>query len=344
MAAAGSSLPTTSASAFPAASPSKQLGFNSYVQDLCQSTTTWAGDASGQFKELKSLGANSVALAFPIYMSSITSSALFARRTCGTIYETPSTARLGVVISEAHALGLTVFLRPLVQELQLAQSPSGSWVGHIRPKNVGAWFKSYLAVLSPYLKLAQQLKVEHFAISTELDSLVKKPNWASLISSAKRYYKGQLVFTVPWGPGQATHAGTSPGLDAYQGVLANDAATPSQLLADWNNAAAKTDRLPFPLSAASLDEVAIVAQDGAYATPWVYSLPLTSHPFNQSIQANWYSMACRFFKTHNMQGIYFWGIWYANGANAVLTTPGPSQTQEIQPESAAVIKECYTGT
>lgn len=321
----------------------KQLGFNTYVQDLCQSSATWASDASGQFAELKSLGANAIALAFPIYMPGVTSDSVFARRTCGTTFETPSPARLGVAIKEAHALGLTVFLRPLVQELQLVESPNGSWAGHIHPKNVGLWFKSYLATLTPYLKLAQQLRVQHFAISTELNSLVKKPNWASLIRTAKRDYKGQLVFTVQWGPGEATHAETSPGMDAYVGVLDPDTATPSQLLASWNKAAVTTDRLPFPLSSASIDEVAIVAQDGAYATPWVYSLPLATNPFNQAIQANWYSMACSFFKTHNMKGIYFWGIWYSNGANAVLTTPGPGLTQEIQPESVTVIKKCYTG-
>ena len=113
---------------------------------------------------------------------------------------------------------------------------------------------------------------------------------------------------------------------------------------DWNYAATVADPLPFRLSSASIDEIAIVAQDGAYPTPWVYSLPLATNPFNQTIQANWYSMACSFFKTHNMRGIYFWGIWYSNGANAVLTTPGPGLTQEIQPESVAVIKKCYTGT
>jgi hypothetical protein len=338
VAAAGSLVPPAGASATPKASPTQQLGFNTYVQELCQSSATWASDASGQFTELKSLGANAIALAFPIYMSGITSSTLFAKSTCGTIYQSPSPARLAVAINEAHALHLTVFLRPLVQETQLINGK-----GEIRPKNIGLWFKHYLAVLTPYLKLAQQLKVEHFAIATEIDSLVKKPNWASLIKTAKRYYKGQLVFAVPWGHGQATHAGTSPGLDAYQGIQAPDTATPAQLLADWNYAAKTADPLPFRLSSASIDEIAIVAQDGAYPTPWVYSLPLATHPFNQSIQANWYSMACSFFKTHNMRGIYFWGIWYSNGADAVLTTPGPGLTQEIQPESAAVIKQCYTG-
>jgi glycosyl hydrolase family 113 len=339
----GSPLPSVDAGAASEASATQQLGFNSYVQDLCQSSAIWASDAVGQFTELKSLGANSIALAFPIYMSEITSSSVFPKRTCGTIYQTPSPARLAIAIKEAHALGLRVFLRPMVEELTLRDSPGG-WRGLIRPKHVGPWFKSYLAVLTPYLELAQRLKVEYFAISTELDSLSRKPNWASVIKTAKQYYKGPLIFTVPWHPGQVTHAGTSPGLDAYQGILAPDSATPSQLLAGWNYAATTSDPLPFPLSAASIDEVAIPAQDGAYPTPWVSSLPLSTNPFDQSIQANWYSMACSFFRLHKMRGIYFWGIFYDNGADAVLTTPGPGLTQEIQPASVAVIKQCYTGT
>lgn len=326
------------ATASPTASPARQLGFDTYVQDLCQSAATWQSDASGQFTELKSLGANAVALAFPIYMTGTNSDTVYTKRTCSTTFQTPSTARLAVAIKEAHTLHLTVLLRPMVQQTVLTDGR-----GEIRPKHVGAWFDSYLKVLTPYLRLAQQLKVEHFGIASELDSLVKKSNWTSLIKTAKRDYKGQLVFTVPWGPGQATHAGTAPGLDTYQGVPAPDTATPAQLLADWNYAITKTDPLPFRLSSAAIDEVAIPAQDGAYKTPWVYSLPLASNPFNQSIQANWYSMACSFFKTHSMQGIYFWGIWYANGADAVLTTPSPDLSQEVQPDSVAVIKGCFTG-
>jgi hypothetical protein len=343
LAAAGASVPSVGAITGHKAGPTPQLGFNSYVQDLCQNSATWASDASGQFSELKSLGANSIALGFPIYMSQITSSTVFAKRACGANLDTPSPTRLGVAIAEAHTLGLRVFLRPMVDELQLRDGPGG-WRGLIRPKHISQWFKSYLSVLTPYLKLAQQLNVQDFAISTELDSLSRSSSWASVIRSAKRYYKGPLIFTVPWHPGQVTHPGTTPGLDAYQGIVAPDSATPSQLLAGWNYAAKTSDRLPFSLSTASIDEVAIPAQDGAYPTPWVSSLPLATNPFDQSIQANWYSMACSFFKTHHMRGLYFWGVFYDNGAAAVLTTPGPGLTQEIQPESAAVIKACYTGT
>ena len=126
----------------PTGDSTKQLGFNSYVQEPCQSPATWASDGSGEFTELKSLGANSVALAFPIYMSGITSNTVFASGTRRTNFETPSTARLSVAIKEAHALGLTG-VASLLQELQLVKSPSGSWVGHILLSGCG--FKSYLA-------------------------------------------------------------------------------------------------------------------------------------------------------------------------------------------------------
>ncbi len=339
--AATSSFPATGADAAPKAGPLRQLGFNSYVQDLCQSNATWASDASGQFAELKALGANSIALAFPFYMSSLSSNSVFVSRKCGTNFQTPSPARLAVAINEAHALHLRVFLRPLLNETVLVAEHG--WRGVIRPKNVHAWFKSYLALMTPYLKLAQRDKVNWFAISTELDSMATKPEWTSVLASAKRYYKGPLIFADTWRPGVVTHNSTSPGLDAYQGAALPDTATPSELLAAWNYSLDVGDPLPFPLSAAVIDEVAILAQDGAYPTPWDWSLPSQTYPFNQDIQANWYSMVCTFFKTHEMQGLYFWGVWYADGANALPQTPSPGLAQEIQPASAAVIKACYTG-
>ena len=174
--------------------------------------------------------------------------------------------------------------------------------------------------------------------------MVMKKEWPSVIASAKRYYKGTLVFTCTWRPlGEAMHPGTSPGLDTYQAVALPPNATAAQLLAAWNTAVATSNKVPFSLSSATIDELAINAQDGAYYEPWAWGLP-PSDTFDQNVQANWYSMACSFFKSHNMQGLYIWGIWYADGANAMPSTPDSALAQEIQPASAAVIKSCYTGT
>ena len=151
-----------------------------------------------------------------------------------------------------------------------------------------------------------------------------------------------MIFTDTWHPNTVTQPGTLPGLDAYQGALVPNNATPSQLLTAWNYALNVTDQLPFPISSATIDEVAILAQDGAYPRPWSWSLDPKYFPFNQNIQANWYSMVCTFFREHSMGGVYFWGIWYADGANALPQTPSPGLAQKIQPASAAVIKSCFT--
>jgi hypothetical protein len=337
------SVATTSVSAGGAgaaaeASQPRQLGFNTYVQDLCQSPSVWASDARGQFSVLKALGANSIALAFPIFMSSLDSNAVFAKRVCGTGFQTPSPARLKVAIEIAHSMNLRVLLRPLVSPF----SPTG-WRGLIEPTNTTSWFNSYFAALAPYLRLAQQQKVQYFAISTELDSMAKKPNWKSLITDAKRLYSGALRFTIVWAyndEGRVKWSGTSPGMDAYEAVHLSPAATPAQLLSQWDLALRTITKVPFRLSSATIDEVAIPAQDGAYWEPWDPYLP-PEFPFDESIQANWYSMVCSFFQTHQMKGIYFWGIWYADGADALPSTPSPGLAQKIQPASAQVIKSCY---
>jgi hypothetical protein len=342
LAVAAASVPSIDAGATPKTAATPQLGFNSYVQDTCQSAKTWAADAKGQFTVFKSLGANSVALAFPLYTNSLTADAVFPKVQCHTNFQTPTAARLEVAIKEAHALHLRVLLRPLLDETNL--QAEGGWRGAIRPVNVKAWFKNYLAALTPYLKVAQQQKVEYFAIATELDSMATKTNWPALIKSAKKLYRGSMSFTINWAQtavGKKAWSGTTPSMDTYQMASLPNSATPSDLLTAWNNALSSSDTVPFSLQNATIDEVAIVAQDGAYSEPWEWSLPLSTHPFNQDIQANWYSMACNFFRSHAMKGIYFWGVWYADGANAVLTAPNAGRAQEIQPASVAVIKACY---
>jgi glycosyl hydrolase family 113 len=316
-----------------------QLGFNTYVQDLCQSKAVWASDARGQFAELKALGANSIALAFPLYMSSLNANVVFSERACGTALQTPSPARLRVAIKTAHSMHLRVLLRPMVDPFSLI----GGWRGTIDPVSAASWFRSYFAALVPYLKLAQQQKVEEFAISTELDSMAKQPYWRSLIKEARHLYSGSLIFTIVWAQynkGKVHWKGTSPGMDTYQAVHLPPTATVAQLLDAWNSALTSIDKVPFSLSSATIDEAAIPAQDGAYYEPWAWSLP-SYDAFDQSVQANWYAMLCSFFKLHKMRGIYFWGIWFVDGADALPSTPSPGLAQEIQPASAQVIASCY---
>jgi len=327
---------------------SNQLGMNTFVPYNCESIPSWSSTATTQIQAFKSLGANAVALAFPLYTDSLNSNSFYAKDVCNTQYQTPTPEELATIVDIAHAQGLQVFLRPLLYEANLQAEKPGAWRGIIDPTNTSLWFKNYWATMLPYLQMAQSNRVEHFAISTELQSMASKPNWATLIAKARRVYTGDLVFTTNWAPREndgVYWAGTSVGLDLYSGVTGlSDNATPTQIVAGWNDELATTNRFPL-ISTATISETGILPQDGAYARPYSWTLPLTTDPFNQEIQANWFTAACLFFKSHDMGGIYFWGSAIYEQGGALLTGPSTNVEtySEIQPLSQRAIRACFTG-
>lgn len=326
----------------------KQFGMNTFVPYNCESTTVWSQYASTQVRAFKNLGANAIALAFPLYTNSLTSNAFFAKDICNTQYQSPPPAELTTIVEIAHAQGLAVFLRPILYETNLRTEKAGAWRGIIDPTNTNLWFKNYWNTMLPYLQMAETDHVEHFAISTELQSMANKPNWQALITKARRVYKRDLVFSTNWAPDEhdGIHwTGTSVGLDLYSAVPGlGTTATPAQIMAGWNRELATTN--PFPLvNSATISETGILPQDGAYAQPYTWSLPLTTNPFNQAIQANWFTAVCRFFKSHDMGGVYFWGSAIYEQGGALLTSPSESadSVAEIQPLAQQAIRACFTG-
>ncbi|MGA9077711.1 MAG: hypothetical protein WB383_05215 [Acidimicrobiales bacterium] len=327
----------------------KQLGINTYVVYDCQSAAVWSQMATTQVEAFKGLGANSIAIAFPLYTYSLNSNAFFARDVCNSEFETPTPTQIAEIVEVAHSQGLHVFLRPILQETDLRSEKVGAWRGIIDPTNTSEWFKNYWNTMLPYLTMARAYNVEHFAISTELQSMAAKPMWSSLIAKARRVYKGDLVFTTNWAPDQddgVRWAGTSVGVDMYVPLRQlGNTATPSEIVAGWDSALATTYSFSH-ISSATISEIGILPQDGAYSQPYAWSLPLTMNPFNQSIQANWYTAACTFFRSHNMGGIYFWGQAIYEQGGALLSAPSSSVTTaaEIQPSSQQAIKACFSGT
>jgi len=338
------------ASAAPPFAASTQLGMNTFVPYNCESSSLWSQLASTQFQAFKGLGANAVALAFPLYTDSLTSNAFYAKDVCGTQYQSPPPAELATLVDIAHAMGLQVFVRPFLYETNLRAEKPGAWRGIIDPTNTDLWFRHYWTTMLPYLQMAQANRVEHFAISTELQSMAAKPNWRALIAKARHVYTGDLVFTTNSAPGgnnndEVHWSGTRVGLDFYSGVpRLSSTATPAQIVAGWNRELATTN--PFPLiSSATISETSILPQDGAYSQPYTWSLPLAKHPFNQSIQANWFTAVCRFFTSHKMGGVYFWGSVIYEQGGALLRGPSMSAStiSEIQPLAQQAIRVCFTG-
>jgi hypothetical protein len=313
------------------------------INDNCETAQTWANWATAEVANFKAVGANSIGLTFPLYTDSATSNKIYEKLVCGSYYSSPSPARIAAIVQIAHSAGLQVLLRPVLDETKLEKT--GLWRGLIKPSNISLWFKNYFKTLQPYLTMSQSYGVEHFAISTELDSLAHKTGWKSLIAQARAIYHGNLSFDFSWNPnnGDVRWPGTTPAMDTYRYVKASPTATAAQLLKLWNKSLTTTDKVHFSISGAIIEEVGILAQKGAYLQPYAWSLtPRSKYPFNQSIQATWFTMACMFMKSHSMGGIYYWGpAFYKHGLSQSADT---IDTQDIQPKAQAALKSCFSGT
>lgn len=337
---------TSSAGASANAATTTQDGINVYVTDNCVSPAVWQANATNEMEGIKSLGANSVAIAFPFYTTGLTANSVFAANECpgsadpdpGLDPQSPTPGQLSVLAQTAQNQGLQVLLRPELNEVDLRPK----WRGVIAPTNLSAWFTSYQNVLTPYLQMAQTDKVARFDISVELSSLGTASQWASTISFAKKLYSGQVVFDGDWvgsdgGTGMVPHAQTSFALDTYPKLpKATPSFSVSQLLWQWNGVLL-FDGFPLPGPDVTIDEVGIPAEDGAYVNPSTFS----GGAFDPKIQANWFAAACDFAKTHELGGIYFWGPQFAYNFGKLITKPDPNASTELQPQTQAVIKACF---
>ena len=327
--------------------PRYQYGINTYVTYNCQGQTYYDQWASTQIAQYKALGANSIALAFPLYTPSITSNAVYTRLVCGNRnFQSPPPGLLASIVQLAHADGLQVFLRPLIDQQALFRESPKDWRGVLAPTNLAAWFRSYVRAITPYLRMAQTNHIEHVAIETELNSIANAANWSSAIAASHAIYKGDLAFNYSWNAPvkKGWKPYTSLGIDTYPVITdVSISQTPAQLLGQWDQLLRTNPHYAVPLlSRVTIEEIGIPAQQGAYAAPFEGSLPLATHPFNQSVQVRWFTAACAFMKQHHMRGIYYFGPWMGSDKGAMLAKPDPSRPSDIQPASRTSIRHCFS--
>lgn len=320
-------------------------GIDTYVTYDCVSQSQIDGWARTEALQFKALGANTIGIGFPIYTPSINSNEIYGKLVCGNQqYQTPPASIVGSIVKVDESVGLKVLLRPLLDQTNLYEENKNYWRGVIAPTNMNTWMQNYLTTLRPYLQMAQQDKVSYFALETELDSITHAPNWNTAVTLTKAIYKGTLVWNYSWlsAVSKVTLKGTTFAVDAYpQLKQLSINATPAQITAGWNSVL-RTAGYHLPnASATTLDEVGISAQDGAYANPSNTSYPLSTHPFNQNIQVNWFTGACAFMKHWHMKGLFFWGPFLTTNNGKMLSSPDPNAASNIQPLSQKAIKKCF---
>ncbi len=148
-------------------------------------TATVLTQAKLTFDYCKSLGANAVSLNFPFAVSG-----LKANDPHAIPGVTPSPDLLAQMVPLAAADGLSVQLRPLLDESDLV----GGWRGTLAPTDPTTWFANYWSFLEPYLAMAKSSSVGSVYISSELDTMVAnyQKKWLKLVADARNVYSGPI--------------------------------------------------------------------------------------------------------------------------------------------------------
>lgn len=309
-----------------------QWGVQLYWEDnRKQSLAYLTRKAQTQAKYLIGLKANSVALSFPFYTGTVTSTKIAAGG------RTPTPERLGAVLQVFEDAGLRTTVRPLMDETSLGGLPE--WRGTLRPSDLDAWFAHYKKFMGPYVDVAQKHKVATFTLATEFNSLEGDPRWESLVHGVEKRFSGEVGYDANWDnyvKGRIDMPVTTLGVDAYFPVKVPDDAPVQDLVDGWNTWLDKKSTGPLPKIVFS--EAGIGAMDGAYHAPGNF---YTKSKVNPTVQAHWYTAVCKVVRQRKMSGVYWWSIYFDSNPFA----PPPASASRLdfagRPRSEQAVRSCF---
>ena len=288
-----------------------------------------AGPAYQQLLDrLVSLNVDSVSIVFPVYTAGVSANTVQPGK------ETPSGDGLVSLARLARARGLSVTLRPVLDEATLLPA----WRGAIRPTNPNAWFASYGSLILSYASLAQSAGVQTLAIGTELNSMEPYlTDWRRLIGQVRQVYSGQVTYAYNFGTSFQT--GLWPDLD----VVSIDAyfpldntpasATADQMAGDWQRWLALIRRTNGPFGKPIVfTEVGVVPKTGAHFRPWDRSI---DRPTNLEEQRAYYEATCDA-AASAIDGIYWWDVGLS-----VPVDLAPDDYNPLGRPAEDVIRTCY---
>ena len=237
---------------------------------------------------------------------------------------TPTLAGVEATIRSAQQQGLKVVLRPMLDpDWRLPQNQGGvsrSGIGaHFNDAEWAAWFVSYEAFLSPWVDMAQHLRVDGFCFGAELGSSEQHANEWRRIAAAVR-----LNYTVPGGVvyySTDTYArGGFPwevsdvlAFDVYPNLqLANPdpvQATVPELVEAWqptlDTLANVSAQHGGKLILVQETGICSIDKSGLYTQPWFFDC--YTYPANEDVQAKFYeALFLTVWRQPWAAGVFFW--------------------------------------
>lgn len=306
----GVAAPVGPAVAQPWAPGKPELGVQLYwVNNPADSDDVVRAKALRLIDHLIGMEANAVAISFPFYAESLTSSEL------RTDARTPSPDRVAIVADEARLAGLRVTIRPLLDEANFIQADPRAWRGELAPADRKAWFASYSAFLMPYAQMAQIHHVDTVVLGAELTSLQTDPQWSRLAVDVRKRYQGELAYSANWDAHTTalTGVGVRVGVDAYPRLGAPATATQQEFTTTWS----------AWLESARLGRGDVLYEVGAAAEAEMVVDPAVPYrkgaALDEGIQRRWFAAACSAAHDRGLDGLYWWKMEF----DADPTTPNP---------------------
>lgn len=309
------------------------VGVNLYaVTNYTAEQTTAYGERMLPYIK-NTLHAGAVDLVWNMYSPGYASNVVVTRKNT-----TLSAANIGILTKIAQHDGLFVEYRPLL----FVETKGNTWEGLIKPRNPTAWFNSYYQQNLPYLKMAQQDRINEYVIGTEMKALSPAKQWKSFIAkSAKVFYHGQISYAqnqyVYFAPNTDLPPTTLTGVDMYEplkNVPAN--ASLSRVEAAYDKFFAAMPASILRRSA--IQETGIEARAGAYQAPPNLTL---SGKLDETIQKNWFIAGCAAARKFHLRAIFFWKADLADNpahpAASLSTWEGRLGAQAIS-QCARIIK------
>lgn len=184
-------------------------------------------------------------------------------------------SRLRETIRYARKKGLRVALLPIV--LIRGEVSDDDWRGTLRPKDPGAFWRSYDAFQARYLDISREEGVELFHVGSELCSLeTSHAAWRRIIENARGRYAGWLAYSANWDHYDVPKFWPlldQIGLTAYFELTENEDAAQEELVGAWRRVRGELAKVSTKLGRpVVLTELGYASQDGVNTAPWNYLL------------------------------------------------------------------------
>ena len=277
---------------------------------------------------------NSISLVFPITQDKWNSNDVKKYE------QTLSDENITSFIRLAHERGISVLVRPLLDESSISKDDPDQWRGTLKPKDKTAWFASYTKMMVEYAKLAESEKAEIFSVGFELNSMTgcqNRPFWLELFSQIRTVYSGKLIYSNNWDFVQDTCFWDMldyVGIDAFYELEVPVHPTEQQLVDAWayavDNIKKAGEKYKKPVIAT---EIGVRSEEKASQRPWIWD---NKTPVDLQTQKLFYSAACKAVKGA-VGGMYFWSTGLYD-----LDNPATDKSFEFigKPAEQALL-QCY---